>query len=116
MFAKNRNIKNLIVDFPLLDKEEVWYHYDLDFFYQKINDKYLKLQEKANIYLSNQRIIIAKGNEYQSIFIDQIKNVKLTTNMLEITTTYSEFLLLTPDVFTLYVSVERIGKLMKIRI
>ena len=116
VFAKNRNIKNLIVDFSLLANEEVWYHYNLNLFYQKIGDTYLKLQEKSNIYLSNQRIIVTKGNEYHSIFVKDIKNVKLTNNMIEINTNYSEFLLLTSDVHTLYVSIERIGKLMKIKI
>lgn len=28
-FAKNRNIKNLIVDFKLLPKEEIWYTYEI---------------------------------------------------------------------------------------
>lgn len=116
VFAKNRNLKNLIVDFKTLANEEIWYHYDVQGFYQGVkNDEYLCLQTKSSIYLTSLRIIIAKGNEYFSIFYTDIKEVKISLNMLFIKWKADEFWLVSNDVEAIYVSIERVSKLIKIR-
>lgn len=116
VFAKNRNLKNLIVDFKTLTNEEVWYHYDVQGFYQVVQDEYLCLQTKSSVYLTSLRIIIAKGNEYFSIFYTDIKEVKMSLNMLLIRWKTDEFWLISSDVESIYVSIERVSKLIKIRI
>lgn len=116
VFAKNRNIKNLIVDFYILKDEEVWYRYDLYKIYQLVDGKYQLMYQNPSLYLTNQRLIIDKGNEYLSIFYKDINQWQLTQNMINLTSKCLDFLLISFDIHTIYVSMERIGKLIKQKI
>ncbi|GAA5414441.1 hypothetical protein [Ureaplasma ceti] len=116
VFAKNRNIKNLIVDFQVNDKEEVWYRYDIEFLYQKIETKYVNLTKKSGIYFTNQRLIIDKGNDYISIYYKQLDEVKLHNNMLLIRANNLNLVVISSEMHTMYVSLERIGKLIRLKL
>lgn len=113
VFAKNRNIKNLIVDFDLLDKEEVWYTYDILGLYQKTN-KYKFIINNIQVFFTNQRIIFASNaNLYKSINYDEISCIKLQNNFLKIITNDDELIIAANEITTMYVSLERIGKLIR---
>lgn len=114
VFAKNRNIKNLVVDFELETSEEIWYSYEIFAVYSYINNEYQQIIHNTQIYLSNQRLIIAtSGNVHLSINYADLLEMKLKNNCLEIRTYTKTYLIVTDDVKTLYVSLERVGKLIK---
>lgn len=116
LFAKNRNIKNLIVDFHLNEKEEVWYTYDILGIYEK-NEKYKLIKNNIQIFLTNQRIIFASNGEiYKEINIYDISNVKLKNNTIEINANQNNYFIVCNEINTVYVSIERVGKLIKLMI
>lgn len=74
VFAKIRNLKQLIVDFSVNKNELVFYRYDLDAF-KLVNDKGLiQLINKPDLYITTQRIIVSKDIDIISLYYDQIKN------------------------------------------
>ena len=82
-FAKNRNIKNLIVDFKLLPKEEIWYTYEIIGLVELENDVQNIISKNTQVYLSSQRMIVAKqGNITLSLDYNQIKTLKPSLNKL----------------------------------
>lgn len=117
VFAKNRNIKNLIVDFKLMPKEEIWYTYEILELFRIDDNSYKPVCKKTQIYLSNQRTIVAQsGHIYLSLDYGQITSIKLKNNLLEITGTKGTYLVVADEITTLYVSFERVGKLIKKRL
>lgn len=113
VFAKNRNIKNLIVDFDLLEKEEVWYTYDILGLYQEGN-KYKLIANNIQVFFTNQRIIFASNATlYKNINYDEISSIKLQNNFLKIITNDDSFIIAANEITTMYVSLERIGKLIR---
>ena len=63
VFAKNRNIKNLVVDFELETNEEIWYTYEIFAVYSYAYEEWKQIIRSTQLYLSNQRVIIAtSGN------------------------------------------------------
>lgn len=114
LFAKNRNIKNLIVDFQLHEKEEVWYTYDILGVYEK-TEKYKLIKNNIQIFLTNQRIIFASSGEiYKEIDIHSISGVKLKNNAIEINVNQNNYFIICNEINTVYVSIERVGKLVKL--
>lgn len=114
VFAKNRNIKNLVVDFELEENEEIWYTYEVFAVYSYIYNDYKKIIKNTQIYYSNERIIVAtSGNVYLSINYKELSETKLKNNCLEIKTYGRSYIVVADDIKTLYVSLERVGKLIK---
>lgn len=113
-FAKNRNIKNLIVDFKLLPKEEIWYTYEIIGLVELENDVQNIISKNTQVYLSSQRMIIAKqGNITLSLDYNQIKTLKPSLNKLKIETIKKTYFIIASEITTLYVSFERVGRLIR---
>lgn len=114
VFAKNRNIKNLVVDFELEKGEEIWYSYEIFAVYSYTREEYKQIIHNTQLYLSNQRLIVAtSGNVHLSINYTDLTEMKLKNNCLEVKTFTKSYLIVAEDVKTLYVSFERVGKLIK---
>lgn len=114
VFAKNRNIKNLVVDFELETNEEIWYTYEIFAVYSYAHEEWKQIIRNTQLYLSNQRVIIAtSGNVHLSINYIDLVEMKLKNNCLEIKTYAKSYLIVAEDIKTLYVSFERVGKLIK---
>ncbi len=74
VFAKNRNLKQLIVDFPVNKNEFVFYRYDLDAF--KLVDKkgLVQIIKTPEMYITTERLIISKKIDIISIDYKTIEN------------------------------------------
>lgn len=118
IFCKSRNIKKLIVDFNTNLGEEVWFKFSCSQFIQ-FNEKKepLFLNSKTiDIFLSNQRLIISTPVEIQSINWKDIIIFKLQNNKIEIVTKFSKFYIISIEIYEIYVSVERICKIINIKL
>ncbi len=73
VFAKIRNLKQLIVDFSINKEEFVFYRYDLDAFKQVDKKGLVQIVEEPELYITTQRIIISKHIDIISIYYNQIK-------------------------------------------
>lgn len=128
IFAKNRNLKKLIVDFPLgkikSNKRNLWNifnEYESVFFnfsngsiFEKKDGKNLYLVKDCEIYLSNCRIIINGVSYTFSIYYNHISSYKLEDGYLKIITKPKKcesilktFYINSYDNYVLYVSLER---------
>lgn len=125
VFAKKRNLKRLIVDFPL-DKvklnnrifkrtESVFFNFNFAEVYE-VNQKEKKsLIKDCEIYLSNFRIIINQISHILSIHYSNIHSYKLQNGLLRINVSIKNdekiinktYLLSCYDNYVLYVSFER---------
>lgn len=114
-FAQNRNIKKLIVDFSVNKDEEVWFQYSSIMFAQ-LNTALELITNHPDIYLSNQRIVISTPVEIQSIYWKDVSEFKLVNNRISIYTKYGSFVLISTEILEIYVSVERISKIININI
>lgn len=73
VFAKNRNLKQLIVDFSINKNEWVFYRYELTSFTQLSNRKLTQKICHPELYITTQRIIISKEIDIISIYYNTIK-------------------------------------------
>lgn len=73
VFAKNRNLKQLIVDFSINKGEFVFYRYDLDAFKLIGTKGLIQIIENPEMYITTQRIIISKQIDIISITYESIK-------------------------------------------
>lgn len=117
IFCKTRNLKRLIVDFQELENENIYFKYDLNIFIQK----QIKFDNNTNfngeIFISNKRLIICSRIKYFSIFYENIDKIKLNNLYLTITTKLGyEYQIISLDFHLIYASVERICKLISLRI
>lgn len=113
-FAKTRNLKKLIIDFATSSKEEIWFSYNVSAVMEKINNNIKFLINKTFIFISNQRIIFSNNTKFHfDISYKNINYIKLKNNFLEINCNKNIYYLLSRDVETIYVSIERIGKIIK---
>lgn len=117
VFCKTRNLKRLIVDFQELKGEEIYFKYDLNLFIQKN----LKLDNnndfQGEIFISNERLILCSGLKYLSIYFKDIKEIKLKNLYILIKmNSDDEYQIFSFDFHYIYTSIERICKLLDIRI
>lgn len=82
VFAKNRNLKQLIVDFNVNKDEYVFYRYQLNNLEQIDSKKTKLLIDNLEIYISTQRIILTKDLDVISIYYDEIDLIKFNRQKL----------------------------------
>lgn len=118
VFSKNRNIKNLIVDFYVSNNEEVWYSYEIISLF-KIDkklpqDNIIKIADNIHFFLTNKRIMFWQKDEMElSIKFDLVDNIKLNNYFIDIETDEFIYKFVSKDIQTIYTSIERTGKLIK---
>lgn len=127
IFAKTRNLKKLIVDFPLetyytkknnlkVLSELVCFQFINSCLYEIKNNKQEMVNDKSEMYLSDKRIIFNNTSNVVSIYFSDIYEYSLEKNGLRILIKYfrnnqlfeNEYLLTTYDNFVLYVAFQRL--------
>jgi DNA-binding GntR family transcriptional regulator len=118
IFAKKRNLKNLIVDFPLSHKKEkVYYKYDaVSFCHTTVKKQMVHTIENGEFFISTKRVLFSKDTNIFAIDIQTIKDFKVSDTDLQIQTESDTFIFKTNDPYLLYVSLQRILKLLSILI
>lgn len=116
VFAKIRNLKQLIIDFPLNSKKEiVYYKYENSSLIDNSNNDSI-ITSDAECFLSNERIIFLKDFNVYSIFYNQIVDYKITNFGVLINLNEKKYLLRSEDWYILYVSIERLFKFLGMKI
>lgn len=113
-FSKTRNIKKLMIDFVLYPNEEIWYIYNILVLQKKVDNLFINVCKNANVLLTNKRLIVVCNNtlvlslEYSEITMITVHEIEL-----KISNNFLEYKLFTNEQYEIYVSLERIGKLLK---
>jgi hypothetical protein len=113
VFAENRNLKNLIIDFPINNNEKVYYRYDDVSLYKLNNNKIELISSDGEFYITTQKILLSKQLDIFPIEFSTIKEIKMSKYGMMIITDISKFIFKTYDSYRLYVSLERIFRLIK---
>lgn len=115
VFAKVRNLKQLIVDFSINDKELVFYRYEIDKFNEIKNNNETNVLHTCDFYITTQRIIISKQIDIISITYDQIKNFEFRKDKITfILKNGKKYCIRCSNTYVIYVSLERVLKREKI--
>lgn len=113
-FSKTRNIKKLMIDFVLYPNEEIWYIYNILFLQKKVNNLFINICKNANVLLTNKRLIVVCNNALVlSLEYNEITMITVHEIELKISNNFLEYKLFTNEQYEIYVSLERIGKLLK---
>jgi hypothetical protein len=113
VFAKIRNLKNLIVDFSTARNEEVYYKYENVGFYRLVNKRLIPTKLNGELFITTHKILLSSGLEIFTINFDEIMNFKISPQGLLIFTAHNIYSFKSYDDYLLYVSLERILKLKK---
>ncbi|WP_412032191.1 hypothetical protein [Malacoplasma muris] len=114
IFAKKRNLKELIVDFPLLNlndyrwKEKAYFHFERSTISIVNCTSCEIIINKCNIYLTNYRIVCSSNIDYLSFYIKDIESYKLGLSGFEIFYNNKKYIIEVNDKYELFVSYERI--------
>ncbi|MDR0739381.1 MAG: hypothetical protein LBF00_00630 [Mycoplasmataceae bacterium] len=114
VFAKTRNLKNLIIDFPINKNEKVYYKYENASLYKFVNKKMILIQNQGEIFITTQKILLSHHMNIYPIEFENIKDYKISPYGLMILIKNQTYIFKTYDDFLTYVSLERIFKLRKI--
>ncbi len=113
-FSKTRNIKKLMIDFSLYQDEEIWYIYNILVLQKNTNSLSVNICKNANILLTNKRLVVVCENKLiLSLDYNEITMVTVHDLGLKIYNNFLEYKLFTNEQYEIYVSLERIGKLLK---
>ncbi|MDE6893802.1 MAG: hypothetical protein K2J02_00305 [Malacoplasma sp.] len=117
VFNKKRNLKQLVTDFPFLDKKELVCYNFTDVIVYKLNDnnELSKYISNCDIYLSNKRLIINLPSYVYSIHFNGIYSYKIENNLFRLdvfnrfcSDLLNKFYFDTDDNYVLYVSFQRV--------
>lgn len=113
IFAKKRNLKKLIVDFPLekfsnisLDKEEAVYYHFVDS--QLIDENNNILANDCNVYLSTNRIVCSLSSSFYSFNLNEINIYKKGKRYFDFIYKNKTYYINAIDNYEFYVSFQRI--------
>ena len=110
VFAKTRNLKSVLLDIELPEKDAIYYFYKLNS-YSKDRQNYLGYQ----ILLTFHHIYLRHNHKtHEMISYLDIHNIHLYDDHLMIQSTMNKYDIFCPNPKLLYVSIERIMKLKKI--
>jgi hypothetical protein len=112
VFAKERNLKNLIIEFRGNDNENFFYKYSGATMYKLNGDKLETVCKDGEVFISTKRILVYKNHIVYPINFEQIINYRVTSSGLCIEADYGTFYIRTVDDYINYVSFERILRLM----
>jgi len=114
IFAKWRNLKQLIVDFKMYDGEFVFYRYEINSFH-KANNKQDRELKDLDLFITTKRIVIAKNLYTVSLDYKIIKNYHISKSsiIIELKSGYS-YEIKCDNTYVIYVSLERVLKREKI--
>lgn len=115
VFAKTRVLKDIIVDFETEKFEKVYFNYEILYLKQEHlgfnNSNFKDIFHNGNIYLTSARIILTNKFEYIAINLCDIYTTVLSQDHIKIVTYNKVFKIYSFDAYLIYISLERIGKL-----
>jgi len=110
IFAKWRNLKQQIVDFPLYDNEFVFYRYEIDSF-GKPNERYSSKTEDLVLFITTKRIVISQHLYTISLDYEAIANYKVSKfGIIFNMKNGNSYEVKCDNVYAIYVSLERVLK------
>lgn len=113
-FAISRNIKLLIVDFPILPGEEVYYHYEDISLWIIFNDLEKEIITVGDFYIGNTKLVFTNNISCTYIKYDEILSYSTLGKFIVINCkNKKKYKLQTSDVHLLLISIERIYKIIK---
>jgi CMP-N-acetylneuraminic acid synthetase len=116
VFAKIRNLKSLIVDFPLQKNEIAYYKYKNTSFYRLTGQKLTPIKRNGELYITTKKIMLTHNMDVFPIEFENILNYKISRFGLTIITKENTFIFKTYDDYLPYVSLERIFILERINL
>ncbi len=103
-----------MIDFSLYQDEEIWYIYNILVLQKNTNSLSVNICKNANILLTNKRLVVVCENKLiLSLDYNEITMVTVHDLGLKIYNNFLEYKLFTNEQYEIYVSLERIGKLLK---
>ncbi|VEU62362.1 Uncharacterised protein [Mycoplasmopsis fermentans] len=130
MFAKKRNLKKLIVDFPLerdidiekkffifkkihvLNEENAYYNFDnCSFLKLSNNNKKENIVNNTSIYLTDRRMVIHDNLNFFSFRYDEIDSYKIGILYFEFNYKNNKYFVKTENKYEFFISYERANKL-----
>jgi hypothetical protein len=116
VFAKIRNLKNLICDFPVDKNEKVYYKYENVGLYKLQDNVMLPIQKSGEIFITTKKILLNRDISIYPIDFETIVDYKVSMRGLEIYTKHNIYILKCYDDYLIYTSLERIFKLQGIKL
>jgi hypothetical protein len=116
VFAKIRNLKSLIVDFPLQKNEIAYYKYENTSLYRLVDQKIIPIKRNAELFITTKKILLSHDLDVFPIEFDDIVNYKISRFGLLIITKHNTYAFKAYDDYLPYVSLERIFRLENINI
>lgn len=130
MFAKKRNLKKLIVDFPLerdidiekkffifkkihvLNEENAYYNFDnCSFLKKNKDDKIQNIVDNTFVYLTDRRMVIHDNLNFFSFRYNEIDSYKIGISYFEFTYKNNKYFIKSEDKYEFFISYERANKL-----
>ncbi len=111
VFTINRNIKSLIVDFPLNKDEMIYFHYNNIFLATIENKKVVPIEWALDIFFGNQRFVFTGHLEISSFNLDDINKIIFNDEFIIIKTTHKDFVITGSDIKIIEVSIKRLYKI-----
>lgn len=114
IFTKSRNIKTLIVDFPIEKDEYVYFHYDqIRIFFINRNKKN-NVKNLFELFLSNKRIIFCGYLNIVSFKISDIKKIEFVKSKIIFDLNDYKYEIITNDCKIIEISIKRLFKILKL--
>lgn len=113
IFAKKRNLKQLIVDFLLIDnlkyekKERAYYQFENSSLFLKKNNNNELVMKGCNAYITNYRLVFSGNLDYLGFSIDKIQSYKLGIYGFEFVYNNQTYWIKNSDKYEFFVSYER---------
>ncbi len=115
VFAKVRNLKQLIVDFSIRPKELVFYRYEINEFNEIKNGQNKEVLTLCDFYITTERLIVSKQIDIISIDYAQINNYEVKRNRIVFNLKNNRrYSIVCHNALVIYVSLERVLKRQKI--
>ncbi|MEG0879324.1 MAG: hypothetical protein RSE95_01500 [Malacoplasma sp.] len=121
IFNKKRNLKDLIVDFPLefdvrTNKDEKnYFHFEKASLYDGNDKRILDSFFSGQIYLSTKRIVFTTTFYIISLYYENINSYKITDEYFEFSYFDKNYKIKTFDNYVFYVSFERTKNIIKLK-
>jgi hypothetical protein len=116
VFAKIRNLKSLIVDFPTQNDEIVYYKYENTSFYHIVGEQMIPIKRNGELFITSKKILLSQNLDVFPVEFDDIINYKVSPYGLLIMTKYNTYAFKAYDDYLAYVSLERVLRLEKINL
>lgn len=114
IFTSYRNLKSLIVDFPLINNESFFFHYNNIYLSFISDNKVENFDQYFDIYLGDKRIIFTTSLNVIEIKINSIIKIKFNDDTIIFYTNNMIFTISSDNVKIIEISIKRLYKFLKL--